>query len=81
MLFIYHVYIAGILGYIPVCVVILPLIAGVLGGIPFVLFVIKEQKFGAVTLMGLIIGSFNLPCRSDMDVNFVWSCIWFILVT
>lgn len=48
--------IAGILGYIPVCVVILPLIAGVLGGIPFVLFVIKEQKFGAVTLMGLITG-------------------------
>lgn len=46
--------IAGILGYIPVCVVVLPLIAGVLGGIPFVLFVIKEQKFGAVTLMGLI---------------------------
>lgn len=48
--------IAGILGYIPICVVILPLIAGVLGGIPFVLFTIKEQKFGAVTLMGLITG-------------------------
>ena len=48
--------IAGILGYIPVFVVILPFIAGILGGIPFVLFVIKEQKFGAVTLMGLITG-------------------------
>lgn len=48
--------IAGILGYIPVFVVILPLIAGVLGGIPFVLFFVKEQKFGAVTLMGLITG-------------------------
>lgn len=48
--------ISGILGYIPVFVVILPLVAGVLGGIPFVLFVIKEQKFGAVTLMGLITG-------------------------
>lgn len=48
--------ISGMLGYIPVCVVILPLIAGVLGGIPFVLFIIKEQKFGAVTLMGLITG-------------------------
>lgn len=46
--------ISGILGYIPICVVILPLIAGVLGGIPFVLFVIKEQKFGAVTLMVLL---------------------------
>lgn len=48
--------ISGMLGYIPVCVVILPLIAGVLGGIPFVLFIIKEQKFGAVTLMGLLTG-------------------------
>ena len=48
--------ISGILGYIPLCVVILPLIAGVLGGIPFVLFTLKEQKFGAVTLMGMITG-------------------------
>ena len=44
--------ISGILGYIPLCVVI----AGVLGGIPFVLFTLKEQKFGAVTLMGMITG-------------------------
>lgn len=48
--------ISGILGYIPVFVVILPLVSGILGGIPFVLFVIKEQKFGAVTLMGVITG-------------------------
>lgn len=51
--------ISGILGYIPICVVILPLIAGSLGGIPFVLFTIKEQKFGAVTLMGVIAGLFT----------------------
>ena len=51
--------ISGILGYIPICVVILPLIAGILGGIPFVLFTIKEQKFGAVTLMGVIAGLFT----------------------
>ena len=48
--------IAGMLGYIPVCVILLPFIAGVLGGIPFMLFVIKTQKFGAVTFMGLIVG-------------------------
>lgn len=48
--------ISGFLGYIPVFVVVLPLVAGILGGIPFVLFVIKEQKFGAVTIMGLIVG-------------------------
>ena len=51
--------ISGILCYIPICVVILPLIAGILGGIPFVLFTIKEQKFGAVTLMGVIAGLFT----------------------
>lgn len=51
--------ISGILGYIPICVVILPLIAGILGGIPFVLFTIKKQKFGAVTLMGVIAGLFT----------------------
>ena len=51
--------ISGILGYIPICVVILPLIAGSLCGIPFVLFTIKEQKFGAVTLMGVIAGLFT----------------------
>ena len=48
--------IAGILGYIPICVIILPFIAGILGGIPFVLLAIKQQKFGAVTLLGLIAG-------------------------
>ena len=48
--------IAGILGYIPICVVVLPFIAGVLGGIPCILFIIKTQKFGAVTLMGVITG-------------------------
>ena len=48
--------IAGMLGYIPICVIILPFIAGVLGGIPFVLLALKQQKFGAVTLLGLIVG-------------------------
>ena len=48
--------IAGILGYIPICVIGLPFIAGVLGGIPFMFLAVKQQKFGAVTLLGLIAG-------------------------
>ena len=48
--------IAGMLGYIPICVVFLPFIAGVLGGIPFVLLALRVQKFGAVTLLGLLVG-------------------------
>ena len=70
--------IAGILGYIPICVVILPLIAGVLGGIPFVLFTIKEQKFGAVTLLGLITGFLTfLVGQTWMSILFglVFGCL------
>ena len=48
--------ISGSLGYIPTCVVILPFLTGLLGGIPFVLLALKQQKFGAVTLLGLIAG-------------------------
>ena len=63
--------ISGILGYIPLCVVILPLIAGVLGGIPFVLFTLKEQKFGAVTLMGMITGFLTfLVAQTWMSILF-----------
>ena len=48
--------IAGMLGYIPICVIGLPFIAGVLGGIPFMFLAVKQQKFGAVTILGLIAG-------------------------
>ena len=65
--------ISGILGYIPICVVILPLIAGILGGIPFVLFTIKEQKFGAE---GRDRWTFHLPCRADLAVCCLWSGVW-----
>ena len=48
--------ISAMLGYIPICVIILPFLTGILGGIPFVLLALKQQKFGAVTLLGLIAG-------------------------
>ena len=48
--------IAAMLGYAPILVVALPFIAGLLGGIPFMLFVAKVGKFGAVTIMGLLSG-------------------------
>lgn len=71
--------ISGILGYIPICVVILPLIAGILGGIPFVLFTIKEQKLGAVTLMGVIAGLFTFLVGADLAVccfGLVFGLLW-----
>lgn len=48
-------FISGMLGYIPVFVVVLPLVLGVLGGIPFTLFLTKTGKFGAVTIMGILV--------------------------
>lgn len=48
--------IAGMLGYIPIFVITLPFLLGILGGIPFVLFFTKTQKFGAVTIMGTLSG-------------------------
>lgn len=48
-------FIAGMLGYIPIFAVIIPLVLGILGGIPFILFLTKTGKFGAVTIMGTLV--------------------------
>ena len=52
-------FIAGILGYIPIFMVAIPLVLGILGGIPFTLFLTKTGKFGAVTIMGTLVGLLN----------------------
>jgi len=49
-------FITGVMGYIPIFVVLLPLLLGILGGIPFTLFLTKTGKFGAVTIMGFLAG-------------------------
>ncbi len=46
----------GMLGYIPILLVFLPLICPIVSGIPFMLFLTKVKKFGMVTIMGLIVG-------------------------
>ena len=66
--------IAAMLGFAPILVVALPAIAGILGGIPFMLFVAKVGKFGAVTIMGLLSG---LLC---FLMGQSWLCIIFGLV-
>lgn len=43
-------------GIIPVLTVFLPAISGILGALPFMLLVTKVAKFGAVTLMGTLMG-------------------------
>lgn len=45
----------GMIGYIPVLMVILPLLLPIVGGIPFMLYLTKVNKFGMVTITGIII--------------------------
>ena len=70
-------FITGMLGYIPIFAVIIPLVLGILGGIPFMLFLTKTGKFGAATIMGY---AGQCPLLSDgtkLDFNSVWNCIRF----
>lgn len=46
----------GMLGYIPILLIFLPVICPIVTGIPFMLFLTKVKKFGMVTIMGLISG-------------------------
>ena len=48
-------FITGMLGYIPIFAVIIPMVLGILGGIPFMLFLTKTGKFGAATIMGTLV--------------------------
>jgi energy-coupling factor transport system substrate-specific component len=50
----------GMLGYIPIFYVLLPLILPIVSGIPFMLFLTKVKCFGMVTIMGTILGGLML---------------------
>ncbi|MGF1908424.1 MptD family putative ECF transporter S component [Vibrio kasasachensis] len=47
----------GFLGFIPVFIILLAVIPALVGGIPFMLFLTKVEKFGMVTLLGTINGT------------------------
>lgn len=47
---------AAMLGVIPIFIPLLSVVVPIVGGIPFMLFLTKAQKFGMVTIMGLIVG-------------------------
>lgn len=46
----------GMLGYIPVLMVLVPLFCPIVAGIPFMLYLTKVKKFGMVTITGIILG-------------------------
>lgn len=49
-------FISGMTGLIPFMAVFYPVLLAVLGGIPCILFFSKTQKFGLVTMMGILMG-------------------------
>lgn len=50
------IFIFGMLGYVPILMIALPILAALICGIPYMLFLTRVNKFGMVTLMGLILG-------------------------
>ena len=49
-------YVAGMLGIIPIFMVLLALMCPIVGGIPFMLYLTRVKKFGMVTITGLLVG-------------------------
>ena len=47
---------AAMIGFIPVLMVIMPAVAAFFGAIPFMLFLTRVNKFGMVTIMGVLLG-------------------------
>ncbi|WP_340578913.1 MptD family putative ECF transporter S component, partial [Staphylococcus aureus] len=54
---IYFIFIAppGILGIIPIFMLLLPAMIGLIGGIPIMLLITKTQKFGALSICGIVV--------------------------
>lgn len=46
----------GMLGFIPVFMVIFPALIPIVTGIPFMLFLTRVKKFGMISIMGVILG-------------------------
>ncbi|HIZ56238.1 MAG TPA: MptD family putative ECF transporter S component [Firmicutes bacterium] len=49
-------FISGMTGLIPVMTIFYPVLLAMLGGIPCILFFTKTDKFGLVTIMGILLG-------------------------
>ena len=47
---------AAMIGFIPILMVIMPAVSAFFGAIPFMLFLTRVNKFGMVTIMGVLLG-------------------------
>lgn len=64
-------FISGMTGFIPIFTILFPTVLGILGGIPFILFLTKTNKFGMITIMGIIMGI----------LTFVMGQGWYAIIT
>lgn len=53
-------FVCGMLGYIPIFMLLIPFICPFVSGIPFMLYLTKVKSFGMVTITGLICGTLML---------------------
>lgn len=53
-------FISGMTGFIPIFTILFPILLAILGGIPFILFLTKVNKFGMITIMGVLMGILTL---------------------
>jgi energy-coupling factor transport system substrate-specific component len=49
-------FVSGMIGFIPVLLVLRPLIRSIVCGMPFMLFLTRINRFGMVTIMGTVLG-------------------------
>lgn len=57
-LYIVAFFITGMIGYIPVFMLLIPALCPMITGVVFILFLTKIEKFGMVAIMGIIISLF-----------------------
>ena len=50
------IFVTCFIGMIPICMVILPLVLPIIGGLPLMLFFSKIKRFGMVTISGILFG-------------------------
>ena len=62
------IFIFGMLGYIPILMIALPVIVALIAGIPYMLFLTRVDKFG--------FGNCNIFKRSHMDSNCSLYALW-----
>jgi len=69
------IFIFGMLGYIPILMIALPVIVALIAGIPYMLFLTRVDKWNDF-IVGFGFGNCNVFKRSHMDSNCSLYALW-----